>query len=184
MAIQTDVARRLTAGTLISPGWEQYASFLATMREFHADGHYLSWPLPETRRSFGHFLAQLDAAYTEPIPGHVPERIYWLVDEGEVCGVLHFRHPLSSALREFGGNVGYTIRPSRRGLGYGSLILQLGLVLIWEIEPALERVLLTCYEDNPASQRIIERNGGKLEKTTRLHSHPAAIRHYWITRAG
>ena len=92
--------------------------------------------------------------------------------------------PLNQALRQFGGNVGYTIRPPRRSLGYGSRILRLGLALIWQLEPALTSVLLTCYENNPASQRIIERNGGRLENTINLPSHTSAIRRYWITRSG
>ncbi len=184
MEINTASPTRAAAGTLTRPDWEQRVSFLAAMREFHADGHYLNWPLTETERDFANFLARQERAFTQPVPGYVSERCFWLVDADEVCGVLHFRHPLNQALRQFGGNVGYTIRPSRRSHGYGSRILRLGLALIWQLEPALSSVLLTCYENNPASQRIIERNGGRLENTIRLSSHTSAIRRYWIARSG
>ncbi len=171
---------RVAEGHLTRPSGDHHASFLTAMREFHAAGHYHNWPLPATQQSFASFLADLELAITCPLPGYVPEQTFWLVVEGQVCGVLHFRNPLNAALRQFGGHVGYTIRPSKRKQGLGSRILQLGLPLIWQVAPSLERILLTCYENNPASQRIIERNGGRWENTLHLAGHPSAIRHYWI----
>ena len=182
MAIQSRAADRIATGYLTDPGWSHYASFLAAMREFHADGHYLNWPIPDSRQGFAELLRYLDEAYTRPIPGYVPEQTHWLVVDEEVCGVLHFRHPLNAALLQFGGHVGYTIRPSRRKRGNGALILELGLSKVWQSEPDLQRILLTCYENNPASRRIIERNGGRWEKTLCLPAHPSPIRHYWIER--
>lgn len=182
MEIHVKAPGRIATGYLTYPGWNHYASFRAAMREFHADGHYLNWPIPETKQSFADLLRFLEVAHTQPIPGYVPEQTYWLVVDEEVCGVLHFRHPLNAALLQFGGHVGYTIRPSRRQRGYGSLILRLGLPKIWKRQPELRRVLLTCYENNPASQRIIERNGGRWKNTLQLPTHPSPIRHYWIER--
>ena len=183
MTIKANAPVRIATGYLAYPGWKHYTSFLAAMREFHADGHYLNWPIPETKQCFADLLRFLDLAYTRPVTGYVPEQTYWLVADEEVCGVLHFRHPLNAALLQFGGHVGYTIRPSRRQRGYGSLILQLGLMKIWQSEPDLQRVLLTCYENNPASQRIIERNSGRWEKTLQLPTHPSPTRYYWIERS-
>lgn len=175
-------ANLTSAASLIRPAREYRASFMAALREFHADGHYLNWPPIHSEKDFAAFLRRAQQAYAAPTPGYVPERCFWLVDEGEICGVLHFRHPLNDALRQFGGHLGYTIRPSRRRRGYGTRILRLGLELVWRLQPALARVLLTCYDDNPASRRIIERNGGRLEDTIRLPAHHAAIHRYWIER--
>lgn len=183
MDLHAETANRSVVAHLARPCWEHYPSFLTAMQEFHADGHYHNWPMPSTRQSFASFLTDLDMAFTHPLPGYVPEQTFWLVVEREVCGVLHFRNPLNEALRQFGGHVGYTIRPSQRNRGLGSLILQLGLTLIWQVAPGLERILLTCYENNPASQRIIERNGGRWERSLHLTAHPSAIRHYWIEQA-
>ncbi len=170
-------------GVLVCPGWAYHSTFSSALREFHADGHYLNWPAIKNDEDFANFLGRMRAAYENPFPGYVPERCFWLIDDEQLRGVLHFRHPLNHALRQFGGNVGYTIRPNSRDQGYGKRILQLGLLEVWRAEPALSQVLLTCYEDNPASARIIESNGGQLEDVIRLPSHPQAIRHYWIQRS-
>jgi predicted acetyltransferase len=49
-------------------------------------------------------------------------------------------------LLQMGGHIGYEIRPSRRGQAYGKLILKYGLDRAKAF--GLERVLLTCDEDN------------------------------------
>ena len=56
-----------------------------------------------------------------------------------------------------GGHIGYSIRPSYRRRGYGHRILQLALEKCGDL--GMERVLVTCDEDNAASRRIIEANG-------------------------
>ena len=59
--------------------------------------------------------------------------------------------------------MGYSIRPRQRRRGYGRRILGLALQRCRELE--LERVLVTCDEDNIASKRIIEANGGHFESS-------------------
>jgi predicted acetyltransferase len=44
----------------------------------------------------------------------------------------------------------------------------------------LRRVLLVCAEDNAASRRIIEANGGVLEGIIRVRDRPIPVRRYWI----
>jgi len=56
------------------------------------------------------------------------------------------------------GHIGYSIRPSQRGKGYGNAILK--LVLQKAKEKGLSEVLLQCDEKNIASQKVIENNGG------------------------
>jgi predicted acetyltransferase len=91
----------------------------------------------------------------------VPSTVWWLVEGEEYIGEVSIRHWLTVSLRVFGGHIGYTIRPSRRRQGYGTLILQLALEKAREM--GLERVLLTCHARNVASRRVIEANGGVLQ---------------------
>src|SRR5215469_2465949 len=58
----------------------------------------------------------------------VPQSTYWLVNAGhEVVGIVRARHRLNEHLLQFGGHIGYYIRPAERGKGYGKLALQLAL---------------------------------------------------------
>lgn len=48
--------------------------------------------------------------------GYVPSEVFLAVrkDDDRVVGIIDFRHPLSDFLKNFGGNIGYSIRPSER----------------------------------------------------------------------
>ena len=48
-------------------------------------------------------------------------------------------------------------------------------------ELGLSKVLVTCDEDNIASIKIIERNGGKLEDMYQEEKMTVPKRRYWIT---
>ena len=82
-------------------------------------------------------------------------------DDGKWVGIIDTRHTIHDYLLNFGGHIGYSVRKSQRGNGYAKEML--GLVLqkcrAWDIQ----RVLITCDKDNPASARTIIRIGGILE---------------------
>lgn len=92
---------------------------------------------------------------------YVPQTRYWLFVDGRPVGVAKLRHYLNDYLRTFGGHIGYCVRPSERGKGYGNLILKELLKKAWE--KGIAEVLVTCREDNILSRKVIERNGGSLE---------------------
>ena len=111
--------------------------------------------------------------------GFVHSESLWLV-EGETClGRASLRHTLNERLREFGGHIGYEIRPSARRQGHGRTILRLTLQRARAL--GLERVLVTCDTDNLGSRGVIEGNGGVLEGEFMLADHPKPLRRYWIT---
>jgi predicted acetyltransferase len=112
--------------------------------------------------------------------GVVPESTYWLVkDVGAFVGFSRLRHRLVPALEHHGGHVGYAIRPSERGKGYGTRLLALTLDKAREI--GLDRVLVTCDTDNIPSVRVIEANGGVLEDQLISNRSGKMISRYWIT---
>ncbi|BFH12995.1 GNAT family N-acetyltransferase [Paenibacillus melissococcoides] len=107
------------------------------------------------------------------LPAHlVPQNVYWLYVQGWPVGIGKLRHALTDALRERGGHIGYAIRPEARQRGYGTIMLRLLLAEARRI--GLREVLLTCDEDNTASRRVIEKNGG------RLAGSADGICKYWI----
>ncbi|WP_195576754.1 GNAT family N-acetyltransferase [Paenibacillus sp. 1001270B_150601_E10] len=105
-------------------------------------------------------------------PQFVAQTSYWLMLDDHPLGLGKLRHELNASLRERGGHIGYAIRPSERGKGYGHVILQL---LVEEAgKRGMNEVLLTCLEDNFPSRRVIEANQGI------LHEIKNGICKYWI----
>lgn len=97
-------------------------------------------------------------------PGLVPASTFLAVrpGEGRLVGFLDIRHWLNDFLREYGGHIGYGVRPAERGRGQAREILRLGL----ELCPALglTQILLAAMSDNRASLKVIEKSGGIFEK--------------------
>lgn len=114
----------------------------------------------------------------ETVP-KVPFSLLWLVEGDEFIGEVSIRHRLNAWLLVEGGHVGYGIRPSRQGRGYGKLILALALEECRRL--GIERLLVTCQDDNLASARIIEANGGVLENVIDAPADRGRLRRYWIT---
>lgn len=171
---------------LIRPTTELFDSWSSAMAEFgdgHIDGSGLTAPVTPDRATLDALItkATLFADPRAELPaGFVRDDMYWIVDDGEVVGTLSFRHELNDYLREVGGHIGYAVRESRRRRGYASAGLALSLERAREV--GLERVLLTCDDDNIGSARTIERAGGVLQDVTDQSARGHGLmRRYWIT---
>lgn len=117
--------------------------------------------------------------------GWVPATTLWLVDGEKFIGRVNIRHWLVPHLMQFGGHIGYMIRPAERGKGYGRLQLALALDYCREhLRDVLDgnKVLVTCDDDNIRSARVIEANGGVLENKVENFEFGRHIltRRYWI----
>lgn len=93
-----------------------------------------------------------------------PTSTYHLLNDDEEVGIIQIRHKPSHSEEvppEFASHVYYEIKPEYRRRGFGKEILQLGLIEAKKI--GLKRVIATCHDDNLASKKIIEENGGVLK---------------------
>ncbi len=109
----------------------------------------------------------------------VPALTFFTVrrDDGRIVGTVQLRLELDEEFSKRGGNIGYGIRPSERGKGYGTE--QLALVLDVARERGLKRVMITCGQDNAASAKTAESCGAVLEKKTH-DEEDGDICIYWI----
>lgn len=172
---------------LTRPNLDLYESWASCVREFdpahghiHASATWLLDAEPDTSRAYCADLVaaietNADAGRTGP-EGFVPADTYWVTDGGDgavvVIGFLQLRHSLDERLLERGGHFGFSIAPSHRRRGHAARALALALGRGREI--GIDRVLVTCHDDNPASARTIESAGGVLEDTR------TGVRRYWI----
>ncbi len=115
--------------------------------------------------------------------GYVPSTTLWLVapERNAFIGEINIRHRLTPALLRYAGHIGYEIRWSQCGKGYGTAMLALALAYA-DSALGLKRVLITCDDDNLASARVIEKNGGVLENRVVNHLDRGTVttRRYWI----
>ncbi len=167
---------------LIQPSVDYKASFIAAAWEFKAEGlwRYADMDIDDVAARFGEFVQSwLDHEKVAPRPDWVPETILWGVDDSEFVGRISIRHMLTESLREFGGHIGYEVRPSKRRMGYGTGMLRLALpeVLSLDINP----VMITCDVTNIGSRKIIEANGGVLQDIIKLDYRPTSTMRWWIT---
>ena len=81
-------------------------------------------------------------------------------DGDEAVGILCIRYELSGELEAVYGNIGYSVRASKRGRGYATRMLQYALDACRSF--GLESVTLGCYKDNAASAAVMKKCGGVL----------------------
>ena len=145
---------------LIRPDFRYLSSFRESYKEYrqHAVedfGYHKVDTLKEFAR-FVEFSSRLSLGINLP-EGAVQTSMFWLCDDENYLGSGSVRHYLNDKLRNFGGHIGYSIRPQAWGLGLGTI--QLRLLLIEAKKLGITRARLTCYEHNTASRRVMEKNG-------------------------
>ena len=107
------------------------------------------------------WLKKLDLDYIQvPDEERVPARTYFLVRESDsrIVGMINIRLALNERLRKYGGNIGYSIRPTERGKGYNNINLYLGLKVCRKY--GIERIFMDADLENPASWKTMEAFGG------------------------
>lgn len=163
---------------LTAPTPRHRDSFLEACEEF-GDETTLGFERDLATRDFDRYIHVVDAwTRGEELPaGWVACTTLWLVEDAYI-GSVNIRHELTTWLERLGGHIGYAIRPSMRERGYGELICRLALDASRRI--GLDRVLITCDEDNTASRVIIERNGGVFENAVPQDERPVLKLRYWV----
>lgn len=165
---------------LVKPTIDLKEGYLQGLVEFQAEN--LSWVMDidvdDLRKRFGDFvLRELNkkTEWTKDTP--VDETELWATVDGVYAGRISIRHRLNQDLRVMGGHIGYDVRPQFRGRGVATAMLKQALPIAKRL--GITKALLTCNDVNAASIKVIERNGGILEKAVMQEGGPLK-RYYWI----
>lgn len=110
--------------------------------------------------------------------GYVRENFYLCYKNGEMIGVFNLKFELTEFLLNYGGHIGYAVRPSRRNCGLATEMLRKGLEIARELK--INPVLCVCDNDNYASEKVIIKNGGVLENEIFDPNDNVTVKRYWI----
>ncbi|MDO5475467.1 MAG: GNAT family N-acetyltransferase [Candidatus Saccharibacteria bacterium] len=135
------------------------------IKEFDADGSRLDGTnrLKQYIDDYSSWIKRLDEDLKrEPNEDRVPAETYFLVRESDnrIVGMINIRLTLNHNLWNFGGHIGYSIRPSERRKGYNKINLYLALCICER--RGIEVVLLDCAKDNLGSSKTMRALGGKM----------------------
>ena len=110
--------------------------------------------------------------------GLVPSSTYLAVREKDnyIVGMIDIRHYLNEYLTQVGGNIGYGVRKTERNKGYAKQMLKLALEKCKELK--IKKVLITCDEDNIASEKVILSANAKLEDIRNIDGENK--KRFWI----
>jgi predicted acetyltransferase len=171
------------APRLVRPAVAYHTSFLAALAEYHDEARHLELDglILADEEEFDRFISlvnlgvdragELDAylaalqGQRPPAPppdGYVPQTTLWWVAGTEYLGRLALRHRLTPHLLQEGNHIGYEVRPSARGRGHATAMLAAALPLAAAL--GIDPARVDCDVDNVASRRVIEKNGGRLER--------------------
>ncbi|MCL2670436.1 MAG: GNAT family N-acetyltransferase [Clostridiales bacterium] len=111
--------------------------------------------------------------------GRIPSTTYFACRKSDnaIVGIIDIRHRLNDFLYNWGGHIGYGVRPTERRKGYATQMLALALQDCKRL--SIENVLVVCNHDNEISRATILKNGGIF-----CNELPAPdgklIQRYWI----
>lgn len=178
------------ASQLINPDLVHIPSYVLALKEGHRCGGGALPTADQVLKIIGDPQAFLDDLSAPKPPTfinekgeeveRVPQTTLWLVDGGEFLGDARIRHRLNDRLFLSGGHIGYGVRPSARKKGHATELLRQSLIWIRD-NLGLDKALLSCLEENVASARVMEKNGGQLIDIT---PHPLETgklqKRYWV----
>lgn len=112
--------------------------------------------------------------------GRCQSRTFLLIRENDnkIVGAINIRWNLSESMLQFGGHIGYGIRPTERRKGYNKINLYLGMLEAEKI--GLDKVMLDCDVNNIGSDKTLKALGGKLERTEIDPSDGILTNAYWF----
>lgn len=100
--------------------------------------------------------------------------------DGALVGMIQVRHEIESSnyLKNYGGHIGYSVRPGERRKGYATEMLRQALEFCRSL--GIKNVLMTCWPYNEGSKKAILHNGGVFESERYEPYEDDMFHRYWI----
>jgi predicted acetyltransferase len=135
------------------------------LRNIEPENGFVNLAYDISQRDFATFIEKAIKQKTPPNIERtkIAQTTFWMSSDRKYIGYAKLRHKLDEDTLKKGGNISYAIRKEERNKGYGSIILKLVIEEAKKI--GLDRVLVTCTDDNRYSKRIIESIGGRFDST-------------------
>lgn len=127
----------------------------------------------DKEKSYEDWLKNLELK--NQLPDLVPatQFLVYRCQDNRLIGMVNIRHYLNKTLKEHGGHIGQSVRPSEQGKGYGTMQIALALKYLKQLNQ--REVLMTCNADNIASIKSILNNGGVEDSSLNKE-----IKKFWI----
>jgi predicted acetyltransferase len=107
--------------------------------------------------------------------GWPPMSLFVCIESGRIIGAIRIRHGINDYIENVIGHIGYETLPKVRGRGIATVMLK------WVQENILEDIaIVTCNENNIASQKVIEKCGGLYLNNFYSKEEQREIRRYQI----
>lgn len=175
---------KLTLRELTHEDFDEFVkAYSANWEEDFIFAHYFEETAQKNFRKYLKILKDFQEGQGLP-EGHVPSTLLFAFDEeGRMVGRSSIRHELNEQLLREAGHVGYGVVPSLRRQGHATEIFRLTLEYIRKNMTHIDRVLVTCDENNFGSQKTITKNNGVLENQIELISGKPKKNRYWVDLA-
>lgn len=98
--------------------------------------------------------------------------------DNRLVGMIQVRHYFNEWLAEYGGHIGYSVKPDERRKGYATAMLKAILPLCKEL--GLDKILISCIDGNIGSEKAILHNGGVYESTVCEPDKNRNLKRFWI----
>jgi predicted acetyltransferase len=108
----------------------------------------------------------------------VPHTMFYGFVNDNIVGRVSVRHELNEFLLNFGGHMGYAVSRPYRNKGYAKEMVNQCLPYFRQL--GLQKILVTCDDDNLASKKIILNIGGQLENKVYKEAEGKYTCRYWV----
>ncbi|MGI6392002.1 MAG: GNAT family N-acetyltransferase [Candidatus Izemoplasmatales bacterium] len=124
-------------------------------------------------------LKMEDEEYAKRV-GRSQAKAFLLIRESDdkIVGTINVRWNLNEAMLQFGGHIGFAVRPSERKKGINKANLYLGMIEAKKV--GLDRARIDCDVKNLGSDKTLKALGGTLERTEVDPSDGTLTNVYWF----
>ncbi len=155
------------------------AVFAAAHAQLAAEGYDFGHHYRPGMQWADYLRAVSDHAIGRNLPERFVPSTFLLAEvDGVVVGRTSIRHELNEFLNNFGGHIGYAVLPEHRRKGYATEILRQSVGIANAM--GIEKVLVTCDDNNLGSIKTIENGGGVLDNVVAMPPNNTPRRRYWI----